>query len=385
MRWGKEIPQRPALWIAGEGEDDLPGMIEAVAKHHGLEWEKLPIRIIFEAVNFTSRSETDKLIKKLEGMPPMLIVVEALADIMAAGEKDEDKSKDITLVYKNIRRVEKKTGSVFLITHHEGWKGDHERGSTAIRANSDILVRIVREGFKPDKGYIKFTHKKRRGGPKLKEFAYEVKLVGVDRCEHPVPVVTGRRYGASGAEVKSSPKQEDGLEFMLETLRIVLGNRATSAEWRRKVQELKTDGNGELVMGWADTSFHEKLKVLKEEGRVVGGGGEGEYYSVQPGKGREELQSNHSAPDSLSKESGVVRSGLEDSGPLRNHSENENRSGSSQGRTEAPDSPQTGASVPSGGDLVAKAMAHAKPSAAVKAAADRAQARADDATKPKMG
>jgi predicted transposase YbfD/YdcC len=189
MTWGeKKIPQRPVLWIAGEGEDDLPGMIEAVAKEHGLDWKKLPITICFEAVNFADRGETDKLIEKLK--VPMLIVADALADIMAAGEKDEDKSKDITLVYKNVRRVEKKTRSVFLIPHHEGWNGDHERGSTAIRANSDILVRIIK--FEADRGYIKFMHKKRRGGPKLKDFAYEVKLVQVERCKHLVPIVTGK-------------------------------------------------------------------------------------------------------------------------------------------------------------------------------------------------
>jgi hypothetical protein len=147
------------------------------------------ISICFEAVDFSLRSETDELIKKLDGKPPMLIIAEALADMM--GDLDEDKAKHITQVFTNLRRVEKKTGSVILVLHHQGWNNDRERGSTAIRANNDVMVQIVKDGFKPDEGYIKFTHLKRRGGPKLKEFAYEVKLVPVEGCEHAVPIVTG--------------------------------------------------------------------------------------------------------------------------------------------------------------------------------------------------
>jgi RecA-family ATPase len=178
MWGGKKIDPRPVLWIAGEGEDDLPGMVKAVAKHHGLDWEKLDIAICLEAVDFSSIVETNLLIERLKRMPPMLIIADALADIM--GDLDEDKAKHITQVYTNLRRVEKKTGSIILVLHHQGWNNDRERGSTAIRAKSDIMVQIVKEGFKPDEGYVKFTHLKRRGAPRLKEFVYEVKLVPVE-------------------------------------------------------------------------------------------------------------------------------------------------------------------------------------------------------------
>jgi hypothetical protein len=187
-RWGdKQIVPRLVLWIAGEGEEDIPGMIQAGEKQHGLKWEKLPISISFEAVNFSLHSETDKLIEKLEGMPPMLIIADALGDMM--GMLDEDKAQHINLVYRNLRRVEKATGCVILVLHHQGWSSDRERGSAAIRDKSDILVQITELNI--DAGYIKFTHHKRRGGAKLKEFAYEVKMHTVEMCLQPVPIVTG--------------------------------------------------------------------------------------------------------------------------------------------------------------------------------------------------
>jgi hypothetical protein len=185
---GKKIDPRPVLWIAGEGEEDLPGMIEAGAKQHGFDWKKLPLGIRYdEPVNFANPWEVEKLIKWLEGKPPMLIPVDALGDMM--GMLDEDKAQHINVVYNNLRRVEKATECVFLVLHHQGWDNKRERGSSAIRGKSDIVVQILK--LNPDEGWIKLKHLKRRGGLKLKEFAYEVKMHKVEKCLQPVPIVTG--------------------------------------------------------------------------------------------------------------------------------------------------------------------------------------------------
>jgi hypothetical protein len=185
---GKRIDQRPVLWIAGEGEEDLPGMIEAGAKQHGFDWEELPLGIRYdEPVDFANPWEVNKLIKWLEGKPAMLIPVDALGDMM--GMLDEDKAQHINVVYNNLRRIEKATGCVFLILHHQGWDNKRERGSSAIRGKSDIVVQILKLNL--DEGWINLKHLKRRGGAKLKEFAYEVKMHKVEMCLQPVPIVTG--------------------------------------------------------------------------------------------------------------------------------------------------------------------------------------------------
>jgi hypothetical protein len=185
---GKKIDPRPVLWIAGEGEEDLPGMIQAGAEQHGFDWKKLPLGIRYdEPVNFSNPWEVEKLITWLTGKPAMLIPVDALGDMM--GMLDEDKAQHINVVYNNLRRVEKATGCVFLVLHHQGWDNKRERGSSAIRGKSDIVVQILK--LNPDEGWIKLKHLKRRGGAKLKEFAYEVKMHKVKMCLQPVPIVTG--------------------------------------------------------------------------------------------------------------------------------------------------------------------------------------------------
>jgi hypothetical protein len=184
-----------------------------------------------------------------------------------------------------------------------------------------------------ERGHIDLEHLKRREGS-LRKLRYEVKMVPV-AGKQPVPIVTGRLLDEKGAGVPpKTPKHEDDLEFIVMTLRVVMGNRATTVELLAKVRELKSDRNG-LAKGWGDTSFYDRLAILRDRGRIVGGGGKGEYISVveiQPekaGGGVQEglLRSDHSAP----KGGGAERSDLNDSESLRNHSGRSGRSDAIQG------------------------------------------------------
>src|SRR5262249_47487493 len=65
---------------------------------------------------------------------------------------------------------------------------NRERGSTAIRAKSDILAQIV--SFDPENGEVELKHHKLRGGVPLKQFFLSVKLVPVDGYKQLIPIVT---------------------------------------------------------------------------------------------------------------------------------------------------------------------------------------------------
>jgi hypothetical protein len=191
--------------------------------------------------------------------------------------------------------------------------------------------------------------------------------------------------GTAPAKPRQSKVEKD-LDLMCMVLSLWLGNRATAAEWEKGMADWMTKTGRKP---WAQSTFFERLKLLKEQGRIIGGGAQGEFYSVvawtQPETGEgvqaNHSESNHSDRSPLQGERSS-RSGFGDSKELRKHSENENRSGSSQGRAEGRDSPPA---APSGEDLIARATAHARaaPNPTVKTAADRAQARSD-ATKTKM-
>jgi len=142
-----------------------------------------------EAVDFSDSREVNKLIKHLKDIktPPPLIVADALADIL--GHLNEDKAHDINQVYRNIWRVVHAHDASFGVLHHSGWDENRERGSTAIRAKSDILAQIV--SFDPENGEVELKHHKLRGGAPLKQFFLSVKLVPVGGYPQPIPIVTG--------------------------------------------------------------------------------------------------------------------------------------------------------------------------------------------------
>jgi hypothetical protein len=185
--WGdKRIKQRPVFWVAGEGRDDLRPMYEGWMGCHPGCGE--PAGGFYEEpIDLSSWLETDKLIKMLDGLPPALIVTDALADMI--GILNEDSSKDINQVYRNVWRVVQMRSASFLIPHHSGWEGKRERGSTAIRAKSDIVVKI--KSFDPGAGMMNLEHLKRRGGAKQKDFHLETKLIPIVECSEPVPVIMG--------------------------------------------------------------------------------------------------------------------------------------------------------------------------------------------------
>jgi hypothetical protein len=219
---GRLIKPRPVLWVAGEGQDDMRPMFEAWIKSHPNGREPQG-RYLDEPIDLSSDVETDGLIRLLEGTPPALIVTDALADMI--GDLDEDRSKDINKVYRNVWRVVRANNGAFLIPHHTGWEKDRERGSTAIRAKNDIVPHILK--FDVAAGVVKLKHNKRRGGAKLKDFGYKVILVPVAGYPQPIPIVTGERV-AAGVNLD----EPAGLTEHAETaLRILVTRFPHGASW----------------------------------------------------------------------------------------------------------------------------------------------------------
>ena len=74
------------------------------------------------------------------------------------------------------------------------------------------------------------------------------------------------------AAVKKSSKKDDDLTAMETMLVLTLKNKATRTQWMAKMQN--------YGRGFSEANFDRKLGQLKQQGRVTGGGNQGEYYSV---------------------------------------------------------------------------------------------------------
>jgi hypothetical protein len=263
--WGAElIKKRPLFWIAGEDQAGLRAIYEAWVAHNPNRHPDA--RFMEEAVDFSNKTEVNKLIKHLDGTTRPLIVADALADIL--GDLNEDKSQDINRVYRNVWRVVHAHDASFGLLHHSGWEEKRERGSTAIRAKSDILVQIV--SFDPEKGLVELKHHKLRGGAPLKQFYLSVKLVPVGGYPQPIPIVTGPK---SELEViLSEPLDADDRNARKLVEIMLVGHFPEGATFTKlhKQSEMKK------------TTFCSALECAKAKGWIVGGGKRGARYNLNP-------------------------------------------------------------------------------------------------------
>lgn len=98
----------------------------------------------------TIESEINKLGAKL-------VIFDALADIM---DGDENSKKDVQPVMNNLRKIADNTDSSIILIHHAN-KGGGYRGSTAIKASSDLMVQVTSD---LNDSVINFKTEKNRDG-----------------------------------------------------------------------------------------------------------------------------------------------------------------------------------------------------------------------------
>jgi RecA-family ATPase len=86
-----------------------------------------------------------------------LVIIDALADIM---DGDENSKRDVQPVMNSLRKIADNTDSAVVLIHHSNKSGGY-RGSTAIKASSDLMVQVISD---TDDSLISFKTEKNRDG-----------------------------------------------------------------------------------------------------------------------------------------------------------------------------------------------------------------------------
>lgn len=137
---------KTVVYAANEGLSGYAKRVEAWCTHHR---RAQPSRLLFYTypVNLISSDDVDRFAGHMERLKemglsaPALVVVDTLAMSMIGA--DENSARDMGLALASCRGLIDRLGATVLLVHHSGKVGLFERGSSALRGNADVMLRVA--------------------------------------------------------------------------------------------------------------------------------------------------------------------------------------------------------------------------------------------------
>lgn len=146
---GKATVQGDVVYVAGEGARGIGVRAQAWKMARGMGDMTLPMYVIPSAVNLASGRHVAMLARRLTALDitPRLIVFDTLATCNAGDEKESENASAIDRHCRSL--IQAFPGACVLMVHHTGYDTTHMRGSTALYAGADTVIRI--EGGKENR------------------------------------------------------------------------------------------------------------------------------------------------------------------------------------------------------------------------------------------
>ena len=273
------VKKGKVLYIALESYHGVLRRKEAWRVKHGYSKADLDNLVcITVPINFAKAGSIDKPLVDLaaQAFRPNLIVIDTWFK-STAGANVSDQAEmttaleQLTIFKETLEAVTEFKDSLpqvtVLIIAHTDKKGVDLFGSVTQFANCDVLYMLKRQEHAFEATLLCMGARDIEEPPDLTVTLEKVTIETAKGPEQNLAVFSG-----AVAAVKKSSKKDDDLTAMENVLELTLGNKATRTQWMAGMQ---TYGRG-----WSEASFDKKLSQLKQQGRVTGGGGQGEYYSV---------------------------------------------------------------------------------------------------------
>jgi len=142
---GREVKQRPVLYLAAEAGGGIAKRAEAWRQHHGIEeWSGfylLPMPCLID-----EKGELALLLETIRALPerPGVVFIDTLSKSMSG---DENQTPDMARFVRAANRITEETGAIVVIVHHTGKDASRgARGSIALEGGCDTMFKVV----KPD-------------------------------------------------------------------------------------------------------------------------------------------------------------------------------------------------------------------------------------------
>jgi hypothetical protein len=142
---GKGVKQGPTVYVAAEGGRSIGRRVKAwmVARN----CPAIPDAFfVLESVHVRDEKDVRLLCKQIDALSvrPILIVIDTLARCSVGG--DENSALDMGLFVAGIDEIRNRTGASVVVVHHTGKNSKTERGSSALRSATDVMVRVSKTG-----------------------------------------------------------------------------------------------------------------------------------------------------------------------------------------------------------------------------------------------
>ncbi|XWX02993.1 AAA family ATPase [Aggregatilineales bacterium SYSU G02658] len=127
------------VYVATEG---LRGYHPRVAAWASYKQQRIPSSLLFYAdeMNLMNSDAMISVAQTFSRLTPSLIVVDTLAMSMIGA--DENSARDMGQALASCRRLIDMTGATVMLVHHSGKASAWERGSSALRGNADVMMRL---------------------------------------------------------------------------------------------------------------------------------------------------------------------------------------------------------------------------------------------------
>lgn len=267
VHWcGHEVQQGQVVYIAAEGGVGIRRRVAAWLQNNQLT-DVPDAFFLLEGVQVHDSEEVEAVIDKLAECDkmPSVVIVDTLARCFAGG--DENSAKEVGDFIAGIDRLRAETGAAVLVVHHTG-KADNEteRGSSALRAAADVMIRVARDAS----GAVVVRNNKQKDAEEFSPVRLrlqQVQLPGDDNITSCVLV--------PAAEVARQPDLRKHLRPTLRALASFPNGVATTAEWQQKTGAARTFYQHCRELEGDD--FVRKVRrghyAITEKGRAAVGGG----------------------------------------------------------------------------------------------------------------
>jgi hypothetical protein len=259
------VKQGPVVYVVAEGGRGIRRRVAAWLQNQALTTVDNAF-FLLEAVQLRNSDDFHLLIERLkrQNVQPCLIVLDTFARCFVGG--DENTSKDVGEFIDACRRLNEQTGATILVVHHTGKTGDQERGSSALRAAADAMIKVsVTHG-----SVIAIENDKQKDEEQCPIIRVRLERIalGGDRQETSCIVV------AAEGEDQHSPLT-DSEQRALTVLRGFPNAAAESTDWRKRLEV-------EIGRTIAPKTFDNWRRALIQKQCVESVPGERHHYCALP-------------------------------------------------------------------------------------------------------